>query len=158
MDKLLEILKKNARCSNEQLAVMLDTTPEDIAERINNYEKSGVILGYSAVINEDLVDSEQVSAVIELKVTPQKGEGFDKIAKKIMQFEEVDSLTLFSGAYDFTITLSDVGVKEIGRFVSQKLSAIEGIRSTATYFTLKRYKQNGIAILDNEKDERGFSF
>ncbi|GHU52771.1 AsnC family transcriptional regulator [Clostridia bacterium] len=158
MEKLLELLKKDARYSNEELAVMLGTTADDVNTKIKNYEKSGVIKGYSVILNEELIDDDKVSAIIELKVSPEKDTGFDEIARKIMQYDEVENLTLLSGAYDFSLTLTGVSVKQIGLFVSQKLSTIKGIRSTATYFTLKRYKQNNICILENEQDERGFSF
>jgi DNA-binding Lrp family transcriptional regulator len=158
MDNLLNLLKKNARYTNEELSDMLGISTEEVDNKIKEYEKNGIIMGYSAILNGDLIDDDKISAINELKATPQKGKGFDEIARKIMEFEEVESLTLLSGAYDFTISLTGVSIKEIGLFVSQKLSTIDGIRSTATCFTLKKYKQSGICINCEDKDERGFSF
>lgn len=153
MDDLLKLLRKNARFTNEELANMLDTTPEDIKTRIEEYEKSGIIKGYSVILNEEQMDS---SAIIKLKVSPHIGSGFDEIARKIMQYDEVESLTLMSGDYDFIINLRGVNVKKIGLFVNQKLATIEGIHATATYFPLKNYKENGIIIPSDEDDDREY--
>ena len=156
MDKLLHLLKQNARLSNEELANMLDTTPAEIENRIEAYEKAGIIMGYSVILNEELADKDTVTAFIELKVTPQRDCGFDDLAKTIMLYDEVESVSLMSGSYDLSVTVSGKSLKTIALFVAQRLSTIEGVLSTATHFVLKRYKEKGIFIDHDVADERGF--
>lgn len=156
MDSLLQLLKQNARFTNQQLADMLDTTPEDVAARIKDYEQKGIIMGYSVILNDELADKDTVTAFIELRVTPQRDCGFDDLAKTIMMYDEVESVSLMSGGYDLAVTASGSDLKTIAAFVSQKLSTIDGVLSTATHFVLRRYKEKGIFIeQDNEIDERG---
>lgn len=156
MDMLLRLLKQNARITNENLAAMLDTTAADIAARIEKYEADGIIKGYSAIINEEAADKDAVTAYIELKVTPQPDFGFDDIARTIMQFSEVESVFLMSGAYDLAVTVSGTNLREIALFVAQRLSTLDGVLSTATHFVLKRYKEKGIFFTEECVDERGF--
>lgn len=156
MDNLLSLLKQNSRLSDRELAVMLNTTEADIAARIAGYEADGVIKGYSAIFNEELADKDRVTAIIELKVTPKRDCGFDDLAKTVMMYDEVDSVALMSGSYDLAVTVSGTNLKDIALFVAQRLSTIDGVLSTATHFVLKRYKEKGIFIDDEEVDERGF--
>lgn len=156
MDSLIRLLKGNARLSNEQLAVMLGTTADDVAARIAEYEKQGVIKGYSVIINEELADKNAVTAFIEVKVTPKADCGFDELARTIMMYDEVDSVTLMSGSFDLAVTLSGTNYKEIALFVAKRLSTIDGVISTSTHFVLKQYKEQGFFIENEAADERGF--
>lgn len=156
MDSLIKLLKGNARLSNEQLAVMLGVTPEEVAARIADYEKKGVIKGYSVILNEELADKNAVTAFIEVKVTPKADFGFDELARTIMMYDEVDSVTLMSGSFDLAVTLSGTNYKEIALFVAKRLSSIDGVISTSTHFVLKQYKEQGFFIENEAADERGF--
>lgn len=156
MDSLIKLLKGNARLSNEQLAVMLGVTHEEVAARIADYEKRGVIKGYSVILNEELADKNAVTAFIEVKVTPKADFGFDELARTIMMYDEVDSVTLMSGSFDLAVTLSGTNYKEIALFVAKRLSSIDGVISTSTHFVLKQYKEQGFFIENEAADERGF--
>lgn len=156
MDKLISLLKQNARFSNAQLAAMLGATEAQIAAKIEEYENAGIIKGYSVILDEEKADKDLVTAFIELKVTPQAEYGFDEIARTVMMYDEVESVSLMSGAYDLSVTVSGTNLKEIALFVAQRLSTIDGVLSTATHFVLKRYKEKGIVIGDEIVDERGF--
>ena len=156
MDSLIKLLKGNARLSNEQLAVMLGVTPEEVAARIADYEKRGVIKGYSVILNEELAEKIAVTAFIEVKVTPKADFGFDELARTIMMYDEVDSVTLMSGSFDLAVTLSGTNYKEIALFVAKRLSSIDGVISTSTHFVLKQYKEQGFFIENEAADERGF--
>lgn len=157
MDKLLMLLDQNARLSNEQLAVMLGITPEEVKAAIEKYEKDGVIRGYKAIVDWDKIDREYVTAYIEVKVTPKRDQGFDEIAEKIMEFPEVESVTLMSGGYDLSAVISGKSFKDIALFVAKKLSVMDSVLSTATHFALRRYKDGGISFVDKEVDERGIN-
>ncbi len=153
MDSLLELLKQNARLSNHELSVMLGKTEEEVAAAIKEYEKNGIIKGYSAIFNEELICKDCVIAFIELKVTPKAEYGYDDLAKTVMQYEEVEGVSLMSGAYDLAVTIRGTSLREIALFVSQRLA---GVLSTATHFVLQRYKDKGIVLFDPEVDERGY--
>lgn len=155
MDALIKLLTENARLSDSELAVMLGTTPEDIAERIAGYEKQGIIKGYSAVINNELADKNAVTAFIEVKVAPEAENGFDELAHKIMMYDQVDSVTLMSGSFDLAVTLSGTNYKEIALFVAKRLSTMKGVISTSTHFVLKQYKEQGFFMENASEDERG---
>jgi DNA-binding Lrp family transcriptional regulator len=154
MDELLKLLKKNALESPRDLARMLDLTEEDIKARIAEYEKSGVIRGYQAIVNEDQLNLDRVRAVIEVKVTPEREQGFDEVAKRIGKFPEVDSLFLMSGGYDLLVFVKGRTLKDVAYFVSRKLSTIEGVISTATHFMLQTYKDQGVLMEAEQKHER----
>jgi DNA-binding Lrp family transcriptional regulator len=154
MDKLLSLLGENARLSDKDIAVMLDMTREDVEKAIADYEKQKIIFGYQALIDWDKVGNEHLIARIELKVTPKKGEGFEEIAKKIMQFDEVETVYLMSGSYDLAITVSGKTFKEVAMFVAKRLSPLEGVTSTATSFVLRKYKERGVVVCADEVDER----
>lgn len=155
MDTLIKLLKQNARLSCKELAAMTGMSETEVEKKIKEYEHSGVIKGYSAIVADD-ADEDNVTAFIEVKVTPKADCGFDDIAKTIMVYDEVESLTLMSGSFDLAITISGTNYKEIALFVAQRLSTIDGVISTTTHFTLKRYKEKGIFIEDEATDERGF--
>lgn len=154
MDRLLNLLEENARYTNEQLAVMLGRTEEDVAAAIEAYEKSGVIRGYKALVDWDKTGEDKIFARIEIKVTPKKDFGFEEIARTIMEFEEVQSVYLMSGGYDLALTVSGKNFKEVALFVAHRLSPLDSVNSTATHFVLKKYKERGAILVEEEKDER----
>ena len=155
MEKMLQLLNKNARLTNAQLAVMLGITETEVEAKIAEYEKNGVINGYQALVDWYSVDKEYVIALIEVKVMPQRDFGFDELAGKIMNYSEVDSLYLMSGGYDLFVTISGHSFKEVAMFVAKRLSTLEGVTSTATHFVLKKYKDKGVIYKAPEVDERG---
>ena len=152
--KILGILEKDAKMNAEEIAVMLGLNAEEVDAEIEAMEKENIICGYHTFINWDKTDDEKISALIELKVTLQRGNGFDKIAEKIYQFPEVESLYLMSGGYDFTVILKKATMKEIAYFVSTKLAVIEEVQSTATHIVLVRYKDHGTSFVEPHKDLR----
>ena len=154
MDELLQLLQKNALESVENLAKMLNTTDEDIKTRISEYEKQGIIRGYQAIINEDQIDVEHVRAVIEVRITPERGGGYDRIANRIGKFSEVESLFLMSGGYDLLVFVKGPNLKEVASFVNRRLATIEGVLSTSTHFNLKTYKDQGVLMETDQENER----
>jgi len=155
MQKLLKILRKNARLSAEEIAVMVGSTAAEVEAQIKELERSGVIRGYSAVIDDTAFDDDSVLALIELKVTPQSQSGFDEIAATIASYDQVESVRLMSGGYDILVSVTGKNIRDISQFVNQRLAAIDAVQSTTTHFVLKSYKENGIIKSDSEKDERG---
>ena len=155
MDKILKLLENDATLTASQLSVMLEKEEGDIKNAIEKYEKDGVILGYKTIIDWDKTDREYVTAIIEVKLVPQRDRGFDKIAEKIYNYDEVKSVYLMSGAYDLCVVIEGKTMKEVAFFVAQKLATIEYITSTATHFVLKKYKDNGVIYGSSEVDERG---
>lgn len=156
MSDILELLSKNARISNAELAVLLGKTEAEVAAEIEKLEAEGIIKGYGAIIDYTAENPNLVTAFIELKVTPQAQSGFDEIAKFVAQYDEVKSVSLVSGAYDIGITIIGENLRIVSNFVAQHLSTIDGVISTATHFVLKNYKENGIVLCDEADDERGF--
>lgn len=154
MDELLKLLQRNALESHESLAKQLDQSTVEIARRIAAYEQAGVIRGYQAVLNEDRLDLDTLTAVIEVKITPQREGGFNRIAERISKFPEVRSAYLMSGAYDLLLFVEGHNLREIGSFVSEKLSPLEGVLSTSTHFMLKTYKRLGVLMQVENSDER----
>jgi len=155
MDKLLKLLAKDARLTEEQLAAMLNTTEEDVIARLAALERDGVVRGYQALVDWDKTDRELVTAVIELKIAPTKDKGFDGIAETIMNFDEVESVVLMSGGYDLSVTITGRSFQEVAMFVAKRLSPLDGVLSTATHFVLKKYKERGVLFVDEEQDQRG---
>lgn len=154
-EQILRNISKNARMTAEDLAAMLDSTPEEVNKTIRDMEEDGVICGYPALINWEKTDNEVVTALIEVKVTPQRGRGFDKVAERIYQFDEVASVYLMSGGFDLTVMIEGKSMKEVARFVTTKLAPMESIMSTATYFVLKKYKEHGLPLVKaGNEDER----
>ena len=154
MDELLKLLKTNAMESPSNLAKMLSMTEGEVKGRILEYERKGVIRGYQAIVNEDSLDLDKVIAVIEVKVTPEREGGFDRVAGRISRFPEVEALYLMSGAFDLLAFVSGSNLKEVAGFVSEKLATIEGVLSTATHFMLKTYKDRGVLMEGKHEDER----
>ena len=154
MDELLKILQTNALLSREDLARMLDLPAAEVSARIAEHEKSGVIRGYQAILNEDQLDPDKVTAVIEVKVTPQREGGFNTIAQRISRFPEVRSAYLMSGTYDLLLFVEGRTLREVASFVSERLSPLEGVLSTSTHFMLKTYKRFGVLMQQEISDER----
>ena len=154
MDKLLKLLDTDARLTNAQLAVMLDKTEAEVAAQIAAWEREGVIRAYKALIDWDKTSSEKVTALIEVKVTPQRGLGFDMIAERIYNYPEVDCVYLISGGFDFMVMIEGKTMRGVAQFVSEKLSTQESVLSTATHFILKKYKDHGSVMVNPTKDER----
>jgi DNA-binding Lrp family transcriptional regulator len=154
MDELLNILQTNALESRENIARMLGVSAAEVAARIADYEKRGVIRGYQAILNEDQLDLDKVTAVIEVKVTPQREGGFDTIAQRISRFPEVRSAYLMSGTYDLLLFVEGRTLREVASFVSERLSPLEGVLSTSTHFMLKTYKRFGVLMNQEKTDER----
>ena len=144
--ELLKLLEKDCRATPDQLAAMLGESVETVRGEIAELEKNNVILGYNAMIDWDRTGEELVTALIEVRVTPQRGDGFDRIAERIYQFDEVESMYLMSGPYDFAVPITGRTLKEVASFVSARLSPIEGVIGTATHFILKKYKEKGVAF------------
>ncbi len=154
-EKLVNILHKDCRLSLEQIATMTDMSIAEVGAAIEALEKSGTILGYGAVVNWDMVPNrETVAAYIELKVTPQRNKGFNRLAERIYQYPEVKSLTLVSGDYDFGLTVEGNNIKDVALFVSEHLAAMESVVSTSTHFILKRYKRDGVIFFPASDDDR----
>jgi len=154
MDELLKILASNALESRENIARMLNISPADVSARIVDYEKKGVIRGYQAILNEDQLDLDKVTAVIEVKVTPQREGGFNTIAERIGRFPEVRSAYLMSGGYDLLLFVEGKNLRDVAAFVSERLSPLEGVLSTSTHFMLKTYKRFGVLMHQETSDER----
>jgi len=154
MDELLKILQSNALESPDNIARMLNLPVAEVAQRIAEYEKRGVIRGYQAILNEDQLDLDKVTAVIEVKVTPQREGGFDTIAERISRFPEVRSAYLMSGTYDLLLFVEGRTLREVAGFVSERLSPLAGVLSTSTHFMLKTYKRFGVLMHQETSDER----
>ena len=155
MEEILNILdKEKGNVSRAKIAQMLGMEEKEVADKIEKLEKENVIVGYKTIVNWDKTDKDVVVALIELRITPQRGEGFDKVAERIYKYPQVKSLYLMSGAYDLAVTIEGKSMKEVALFVAQKLAPMDSIISTATHFVLKKYKEEGIVFEDDEKDTR----
>lgn len=155
MEEILNILdKEKGNLSRAKIAQMLGMEEKEVADKIEKMEKENVIVGYKTIVNWDKTDKDVVVALIELRITPQRGEGFDKVAERIYKYPQVKSLYLMSGAYDLAVTIEGKSMKEVALFVAQKLAPMDSIISTATHFVLKKYKEEGIVFEDDEKDTR----
>ena len=155
MEEILNILdKEKGNVSRAKIAQMLGMEEQEVADKIEKMEKENVIVGYKTIVNWDKTDKDVVVALIELRITPQRGEGFDKVAERIYKYPQVKSLYLMSGAYDLAVTIEGKSMKEVALFVAQKLAPMDSIISTATHFVLKKYKEEGIVFEDDEKDTR----
>lgn len=154
MDPLLKLLHENASLKPAQLAVMLETSESEIAAKIKAYEADHVILGYRAVLNEDKLSRDIVRAVIEVKITPERGGGFDRLAERISKYAEVQSCYLMSGGYDLLVVVEGSNLREVASFVSEKLATVQGVISTATHFMLRAYKEQGVLMKREQNEER----
>jgi DNA-binding Lrp family transcriptional regulator len=154
MDPLLKILQENAATKPGQLSAMLNLSEADVAAKIKQFEADQVILGYRAILNEEKMGIDLVRAVIEVKITPERGGGFDRLAERIAKYDEVRSCYLMSGGYDLLVVVEGDNLREVARFVAEKLSTIQGVISTATHFMLKVYKEHGLLAAPENKEER----
>lgn len=154
MKELLDILENNGQYNVEQIAAMLGKTPEEVKSDIKNLEDEKVILGYKTLVDWEKTNREIVTALIEVKVTPQRGEGFNKIAERIYRYPEVKACYLMSGGFDLTVIVQGRTMKEVALFVAEKLSVLDSVLSTATHFVLKKYKDKGTIFVEEEKDDR----
>ena len=152
--EIMEVLEKDSRISVQDLAIMLGETPEAVQSEMQKMQEEQIIAGYHTMINWDKTEDERVTALIEVKVVPQRDGGFDKIAKRIYEFEEVSSVYLMSGAFDLTVIVEGRSMKEVALFVRQRLAVLDPVTSTATHFVLKKYKDNGILMEPEKRDER----
>jgi DNA-binding Lrp family transcriptional regulator len=154
MDRLLYLIEKNPRLTNEELAVMLGLTEQEVTEQIRLYEESGVIKGYRAIIDKEKAHAQSVTALIEIKVQPKFGHGFDEVAERISALEEVESIYLMSGGYDLCCIVKNKSFEEVAMFVVKRLSPLEDVVSTKTNFILKKYKEQGVFFTEVPKDDR----
>lgn len=154
MEEILEILEKNSKATIEQIAVMIAKPVEEVAAAIKKYESEKVIVGYNTLINWEKTEKEKVTALIEVKVTPQRGQGFDKIADRIYKYPEVTACYLMSGGFDLTVIIEGKTMKEVALFVSEKLAPLESVLSTSTHFVLKKYKDKGTIFEEKPVDRR----
>lgn len=158
MTKLLQLLEEDCTLTTRQLASMADMTEEEVKAAVKQYEEDKVILGYKAMVDWDRTEREPVTALIEVKVTPQRGEGFNRIAERIYQYDEVESVYLMSGAFDFTVIISGRSLREVAEFVGQRLAPLEDVTATATHFILRKYKEKHLIFAKQEKQEREWIF
>ncbi len=152
--KLLELIEHKARMTVEEIAEELNVSVNEVVSLIADLESKKVICGYDTIINWDKVTEEKCNALIEVKVTPQRGTGFDRIADRISRFDEVDSIYLMSGTYDFMVIINGRSMKEVSSFVFEKISTIDFIQSTTTHFVLKKYKDHGVQMSDKPSNKR----
>ncbi len=156
MDEILEILKKDARTTAEDIAKMLKKKAQAVKDAIRKYEKEGIILKYKTIINQELVKDNDASvrALIEVNIVPQKDLGFDKIAERIYSFPEVASCYLLSGTYDLLLIVEGKDLNTVAKFVAEKLAPLENVRGTATHFLLRKYKEDGVVLKHKEENKR----
>lgn len=154
MEEILEILERNSRASHKEIAQMTGRNVEEVRNTIKKLEEDNVIVGYSTLINWEKFDKETVTALIELKVTPQREQGFDKVAERIYRYPQVKACYLMSGGFDLTVIIEGKNMKEVALFVAEKLAPLEGVLSTATHFVLKKYKDKGVIFEEKGKDDR----
>ena len=154
MEEFLEILEKNFRYTDEQIAVMVGKTVEEVREAIQDYEEKSIIAGYTTLINWENTGKEVVTALIQVKVTPQRGEGFDKVAERIYRYDQVQACYLMSsGGFDLTVIVEGKTMKEVATFVAQKLAVLDNVDGTATHFVLKKYKDHGTIFKEKKNTD-----
>lgn len=153
-DPLLQLLRQNARESDDVLAKQLGLTAEEVRQRISDYEREGVIRGFQAVVNTDRIEDDIVRAVIELRVRPEREGGFDRIAQRICKFSHVESMFLMSGRYDLLLFVKGKTLQDVANFVAARLATLDGVLETATHFMLKTYKDNGVLMEGDSHDDR----
>ena len=155
MDRILELLQKDAKLSAARIAVMLGMEEAAVAAKIKEYEENGTILAYRAILNDEKLDCAPVRALIAIRVMPYKGHGFEKVARHISQYEEVRSVSLMSGGFDLCAEVDGDNMRDVALFVAEKLAVIDGVMGTTTHFVLRKYKDEGVFYKFEEKDERG---
>lgn len=154
MKDIIKILEGDGRATPEKIAVMLNRDVETVKAQIKELEEKNIIVSYKAVVNWEKVDKDLIIAMIELKITPQLGQGFDRVAERIYQYPEVKSVYLMSGSYDLSVTIEGKTMREVALFVAQKLAPMECVISTATHFVLRKYKDGGVILTDGPQDDR----
>lgn len=154
-EKLLNLIGENARLSSKEMSVMLGISEQEVESEIKALEDNGVIKGYKAIVDIEKTNSETVSALIEIKIQPKYGHGFNDVAERISKLDEVESVFLMSGAFDLAVMVTDRSFHEVAMFVAERLSPLEGVVSTATHFILKKYKEKGVFFNAEQKDDRG---
>lgn len=152
--ELLKLIEQNARHTKAELAVMLQTTEDEIAAALNELRNDNVILGYSAIVNWEKTQLESVTAMIEVRLMPQRDQGFDRIARRLYSYPQVSSCYLMSGSFDLMLIIEDSTLREVASFISNKVAPLEGVVSTATHFILKKYKSNGVVFEEKAEDRR----
>ena len=158
MKNLLQLLEDDSTLSHAQLAAMTGVTEDEVAAAVAQYEKDHIILGYKTIVDWDRTQQESVTALIEVKVTPQSIDGFDRIAERIYQYDEVESMYLMSGAFDLAVVISGRTLREVAQFVGERLAPLEGVTGTATHFILKKYKEKHLVFRPEKPQEREFIF
>jgi len=158
MKKLLKLLERDCTMPRDQLAAAAGMTLEEVDANVAQLEQEKIILGYQALVDWEQVQPEAVTALIQVNVTPQTADGYDRIAERIYQYEEVESMYLMSGSYDMTVMISGRTLREVAEFVSNRLAPIEGVTGTATHFILKRYKEQHLAFQKRKNKEERFVF
>lgn len=153
-EKILNFIEKNSRVELKELAILLGMTEVDVANELSAMEAEGIICGYHTLIDWDKVNTDRVNALIEVRVTPQRGKGFDDIAERIYKYPEVEATYLISGGYDLLVSIEGKSLREISTFVSEKLSTLDSVISTSTHFILKKYKDHGTIMHEKYEDER----
>lgn len=156
--EILKLLARNAKYTNEELAVMLDIDEKQVADSIKQLEKDGLLRGYKAVVDWEKLDEAYVSAIVELNVVPKAGLGFEEVAEKIMQYKEVESVYLMSGVYDLNVVVKGKTLRDIAWFVAKELATIDSVTSTTTHFVMRRYKELDVDLVTFGKDDRGQLF
>jgi len=154
MDPLLKLLQENATAKPGHLAKMLNLSEDEVNAKIKQYETDRIIVGYRAILNDEKMGLDNVRAVIEVKITPERGGGFDRLAERIAKYAEVRSCYLMSGGYDLLVVVEGDNLREVARFVAEKLATIQGVISTATHFMLKVYKEHGMLVSEDTNEER----
>jgi len=154
LKEILELLENDSRLTPQTIAVMLNMKEDDVVRAIKELEEKNAIVGYFTLVDWEKVGGEKVSAIIEVKITPQRDLGYDAVAMRICRFPEVKTVRLMSGAYDLAVVVEGQTMREVATFVTQKLASIEHVLSTATHFVLKNYKYNGVIVDDGEEDRR----
>ena len=156
--EILKLLARNAKYTNEEIAVMLNITEQEVADSIKELEKDGLLRGYKAVVDWEKLDDAYVSAIVELNVVPKAGLGFEEVAEKIMKYPEVESVYLMSGVYDLNVVVKGKTLKDIAWFVAKELATIDSVTSTTTHFVMRRYKELDVDLVTFDKDDRGQLF
>lgn len=153
-ENILSLLEKNAKLTAAEIAVMLGSDPDEVAREIESLEKGKTILAYNAVVNWEKTDRDPVTALIEVRVTPQRDQGFDRIASRIYRYPQVKSCYLMSGGFDLMVIIEDDNLKDVASFVSEKIAPLDNVISTRTHFILKKYKMNGTEFAIKDEDDR----
>ena len=154
MDQLLKLLRDNAALKPAQISALLNVPEAEVIAKIKTYEADQVILGYRTILNEEKLGVDVVRAVIEVKITPEREGGFNRLAERIAKYDEVESCYLMSGGYDLLVIVEGTNLRQVATFVSEKLATIQGVLSTATHFMLKPYKESGVLMIQERNDER----